>query len=101
MITLSIFFLFKICKFLWIVIVSGEVRFVFIILELYFIPRVPIEAAGILFIFNIMLIVFIFSNYIDIYKGLFIDYFFLFPPAISLILIDNKKFDLLFSNKVE
>ena len=49
MITLSILFFFKICKYLWIEIVSGEVRPVFIILFLYLIPRVPIDATGILF----------------------------------------------------
>ena len=32
---------------------SGEVRFVLIILSLYFIPKVPIEAAGILLILKI------------------------------------------------
>ena len=34
-------------------IVSGDVRLVFIILPLYFIPNVPIEATGTLLIFNI------------------------------------------------
>ena len=33
--------------------VSGEVRLLFKILSLYFIPKVPIDAAGILLILNI------------------------------------------------
>ena len=33
--------------------VSGDVRFVFIVLPLYFMPKVPMEATGMLFILNI------------------------------------------------
>ena len=50
MITLSIFFFFRKYKYLCSEIVSGEVRFVFITFPLYLIPKVPIEAAGILLI---------------------------------------------------
>ena len=53
MITLSIFFFFKKDKYLCSVIVSGEVRLVLIILPLNFMPNVPIDATGILLIFNI------------------------------------------------
>ena len=53
MITLSILFFFKICKYLCIEIVSGEVSPVFKILSLYLIPKVPIEATGTLFKSNI------------------------------------------------
>ncbi len=49
--------------------------------------------ARILFIFNIIILTFIFSNYT--YKGELLEYYFLFPPAISLIFIDSKKMNLL------
>jgi len=52
-ITLSIFFFFKNCKYLWIEIVSGEVSPVLIILFLYLTPKVPTEATEILFKDNI------------------------------------------------
>ena len=53
MITLLIFFFFKNFKYLWRLIVSGDVRLFLIILSLYFMPKVPIVAAGNLFILKI------------------------------------------------
>ncbi|MDH7448407.1 hybrid sensor histidine kinase/response regulator transcription factor [Aquimarina sp. 2201CG14-23] len=44
--------------------------------------------ARILFVFNIIILTFIFSNYT--YKGELLEYYFLFPSAISLIFIDRK-----------
>ena len=50
--------------------------------------------ARILFVFYTTLVIFLFSNFVPIYSGLFIEYFFLFPPSISLIFINNKKINL-------
>ena len=53
MITLLMFFFFKKYKCLCIETVSGEVKLVFIILSLYLMPKVPIDATGILFALKI------------------------------------------------
>ena len=47
------FLFFKKFKFLCNEIVSGEVRWVLMILPLYLTPKVPIDATGILLILNI------------------------------------------------
>lgn len=49
--------------------------------------------ASILFVFYLTITCFFFSNYI--YKAELLEYYFLLPPAISLIYIDNKKANIL------
>ncbi len=50
-------------------------------------------AASLLFIFNLSVTAFIFSNYL--YIGELLEYYFLLPPAISLIYIDNRKLNII------
>ncbi|NMH88564.1 hybrid sensor histidine kinase/response regulator transcription factor [Flavivirga algicola] len=49
-------------------------------------------AASLLFIFNLSVTAFIFSNYL--YVGELLEYYFLLPPAIALIYIDNRKLNI-------
>ncbi len=67
--------------FIWLIILVFPVQLLQYVKKLF--------AARILYIFNLLLVPFVFSNFL--YQGQLLEYYFVLTPGVALILLDNKK----------
>ncbi len=73
-------------------LISYAVMLSFVISVQVLLALKKLLAASLLFIFNLSVTAFMFSNYL--YIGELLEYYFLLPPAIALIYIDNRKLNI-------